>query len=89
MKMITPSVETQNPTRRVPENRPARETRLPAEGHGHRNLRNTPAKDLTEVVKLLKDELDTVRREHAKLQQAIYEAAQTQRRLCAPRDGGG
>jgi len=86
MKMITPSVETQNPTRRVPENRPARETRLPAEGHGHRNLRNTPAKDLTEVVKLLKDELDTVRREHAKLQQAIYEAAQTQRRLCAPRE---
>jgi len=28
----------------------------------------------------------TVRREHARLQQAIYEAAQIQRRLCAPRE---
>jgi len=27
-----------------------------------------------------------VRREQAKLQQAIYEAAQVQRRLCAPRE---
>jgi serine phosphatase RsbU (regulator of sigma subunit) len=31
-------------------------------------------------------ELDALRREHAKLQQAIYEAAQVQRRLCAPRE---
>jgi serine phosphatase RsbU (regulator of sigma subunit) len=31
-------------------------------------------------------ELDTVRREHVKLQQAIFEAAQVQRRLCAPRE---
>jgi serine phosphatase RsbU (regulator of sigma subunit) len=31
-------------------------------------------------------ELDTLRREHGKLQQAIYEAAQVQRRLCAPRE---
>ena len=31
-------------------------------------------------------ELDEVRREHAKLQQAIYEAAQVQRRLCSPRE---
>jgi len=34
----------------------------------------------------LRDELDSVRREHARLQQTIYEAAQIQRRLCAPRE---
>jgi sigma-B regulation protein RsbU (phosphoserine phosphatase) len=32
------------------------------------------------------DDLDAVRRERALLQQAIYEAAQVQRRLCAPRE---
>jgi sigma-B regulation protein RsbU (phosphoserine phosphatase) len=31
------------------------------------------------------EELEAVRREHAMLQQAVYEAAQVQRRLCAPR----
>ena len=34
----------------------------------------------------LTDELDALRRDHAKLQQAIFEAAQIQRRLCAPRE---
>ena len=34
----------------------------------------------------IKEELDAVRREQAMLQQAIYEAAQVQRRLCAPRE---
>ncbi len=34
----------------------------------------------------VKQELDAVRREQAKLQQAIYEAAQIQRKLCAPRE---
>jgi serine phosphatase RsbU (regulator of sigma subunit) len=34
----------------------------------------------------LKQELDTVRQAHAQLQQAIYEAAQVQRKLCAPRE---
>jgi len=32
------------------------------------------------------EELEAVRREHRMLQQAIYEAAQVQRRLCAPRE---
>jgi serine phosphatase RsbU (regulator of sigma subunit) len=31
-------------------------------------------------------EMDEVRREHGKLQQAVFEAAQIQRRLCAPRE---
>jgi len=34
----------------------------------------------------LREELDRERREHGKLQQAIFEAAQIQRRLCAPRE---
>lgn len=39
-----------------------------------------------ESARSLREELDGVRREHAKLQQAVYEAAQIQRRLCAPRE---
>jgi serine phosphatase RsbU (regulator of sigma subunit) len=39
-----------------------------------------------ETVDSVKDELIAVRRDHAKLQQAIYEAAQVQRKLCAPRE---
>lgn len=46
----------------------------------------TTAKGLTAGLPSVKQELDAVRREQAKLQQAIYEAAQTQRKLCAPRE---
>jgi sigma-B regulation protein RsbU (phosphoserine phosphatase) len=35
---------------------------------------------------LLQQELDSLRREHGQMQQAIYEAAQVQRRMCAPRE---
>src|SRR5215470_17569507 len=42
--------------------------------------------ELTENVQAIKEELEAVRREQAKLQQAIYEAAQVQRRLCSPRE---
>ncbi len=41
---------------------------------------------LNESVQFLTDELDALRRDHAKVQQAIFEAAQVQRRLCAPRE---
>ena len=44
------------------------------------------AKEPTENLNSVRAELDAVRREHARLQQAIYEAAQVQRRLCAPRE---
>src|SRR5712664_875730 len=37
-------------------------------------------------IQSVKQELDAVRLEQAKLQQAIYEAAQIQRKLCAPRE---
>jgi len=42
--------------------------------------------DQTESTQFLTDELDALRRDQAKLQQAIFEAAQVQRRLCAPRE---
>lgn len=42
--------------------------------------------DPAENAQFLSDELNALRRDHAKLQQAIFEAAQVQRRLCAPRE---
>lgn len=42
--------------------------------------------DLVEDVLVLKEELSALRNEQAKLYQAIFEAAQVQRRLCAPRE---
>jgi serine phosphatase RsbU (regulator of sigma subunit) len=42
--------------------------------------------DQTGSSQFLKDELDALRRYQARLQQAIFEAAQVQRRLCAPRE---
>jgi serine phosphatase RsbU (regulator of sigma subunit) len=46
----------------------------------------TTARSLTAGIQSVKQELDAVRRDQAKLQQAIYEAAQIQRNLCAPRE---
>src|SRR3984893_1954104 len=40
----------------------------------------------TENIHAIRQQLDAVRREHAILQQAIYEAAQIQRKLCSPRE---
>jgi len=45
-----------------------------------------PVKDRVESVHSLTRELDALRRQHEKLQQAVFEAAQVQRRLCAPRE---
>jgi serine phosphatase RsbU (regulator of sigma subunit) len=42
--------------------------------------------DLAENAQFVSDELNALRRDHAKLQQAIFEAAQVQRKLCAPRE---
>ena len=64
-------------------NRLARETKR--EGNTSQGLAAT-AKSLTAGIQSVKQELDAVRREQAKLQQAIYEAAQIQRKLCAPRE---
>jgi serine phosphatase RsbU (regulator of sigma subunit) len=55
------------------------------EGNASHRLPAT-AKSDTAGIQSMKQELDAVRREQAKLQQAIYEAAQIQRKLCAPRE---
>jgi len=54
------------------------------EGNTSQGLPAT-ARSLTAGIQL-KQELDAVRLEQTKLQQAIYEAAQIQRKLCAPRE---
>jgi serine phosphatase RsbU (regulator of sigma subunit) len=46
----------------------------------------SPENGPSEDIRALKDELAALRCEQAKLQQAIFEAAQVQRRLCAPRE---
>jgi serine phosphatase RsbU (regulator of sigma subunit) len=48
--------------------------------------RETKRQGNTAGIKPVKQQLDALRREQAKLQQAIYEAAQIQRNLCAPRE---
>lgn len=55
-------------------------------GLRQRKPSTTQAADAAERTLALQQELDSLRREHGKLQQAIYEAAQVQRRMCAPRE---
>lgn len=42
--------------------------------------------DPAEELQFLRDQLNSLQRDHGKLRQAIFEAAQIQRRLCAPRE---
>ena len=66
-------------------NRRVQEPRCAPSGKASQALPATSA-ELTENVQSIKEQLEAVRREQAQLQQAIYEAAQVQRRLCAPRE---
>jgi serine phosphatase RsbU (regulator of sigma subunit) len=86
MNMITPLEETKITTRRVPGRSLAEAARRAADGQAHKRVPAATATDFTESARLLRDELDSVRRDHTSLQQAVYEAAQIQRRLCAPRE---
>jgi serine phosphatase RsbU (regulator of sigma subunit) len=86
MNMITPNAETHNATGKLHGKRPAQAAGRVAVGHARTQLPAIAATGLTKSAGSLRDELDSVRRDHAKLQQAIYEAAQIQRRLCAPRE---
>src|ERR1700747_3672590 len=85
MNMITPIAETQNATGKLPRNRPTPRGGCTVEGIARRDS-TTTTQSVATSVQSLKGELDAVRREEAKLRQAIYEAAQVQRRLCAPRE---
>jgi sigma-B regulation protein RsbU (phosphoserine phosphatase) len=83
MNMITSTEEMQDFRQSALGNR------LEGERKRERNAsKGLPAttRSLASGSQSVKQELDTVRREQAKLQQAIYEAAQIQRKLCAPRE---
>src|SRR5712675_223804 len=83
MNMITSTEEMQDIRQSALGNRLERERKR------ERNVsQGLPAttRSLGSGSQSVKQELDAVRREQAKLQQAIYEAAQIQRKLCAPRE---
>jgi len=76
--MTTKSLATENKTGKLAGN-----------VHKGSPRRKSPAKQAADDMGdlfTLQQELDSVRREYGKLQQAIYEAAQVQRRMCAPRE---
>lgn len=74
--MLALKERVQNAHRRVIGNSQLREQRTAPGVEAHQVLSET----------IQSVQLDVVRREQAKLQQAIYEAAQIQRKLCAPRE---
>src|SRR5882757_7856885 len=83
MNMITSSEEMQDFRQSGLGNRLERERKRERNAsHGLPATTRSPGSGTQSV----KQELDSVRREQAKLQQAIYEAAQIQRKLCAPRE---
>jgi serine phosphatase RsbU (regulator of sigma subunit) len=87
MNMIMKTAETRNQVSKSRESRAARGTKRAGETQMRRNAPAIRAATApAESLQSLKHELEAVRREHSKLQQAIYEAAQVQRRLCAPRE---
>src|SRR6202048_893736 len=83
MNMMTSTEGILDIRQRALGNRLERETKR--EGNASQGLPAT-AKSPTAGIQSVRQELDAVRSEQAKLQQAIYEAAQVQRKLCAPRE---
>jgi serine phosphatase RsbU (regulator of sigma subunit) len=85
MKVATKMPETRNAATKRAKDSSAIETGQTAKGHPRKNSEMATAHH-TENVQSLKQQLNSVRREHAILQQAVYEAAQIQRKLCSPRE---
>src|SRR5882757_8820442 len=83
MNMITSTEEMQDFRQSALENRLERGRKR--ERNASQGLPGT-TRSLASGSQSVKQELDAVRLEQAKLQQAIYEAAQIQRKLCAPRE---
>jgi serine phosphatase RsbU (regulator of sigma subunit) len=83
MIMVTKTPETRKASAKPARNSSALETGQTTKGRPRKNSKMAAT---TESVHALKQQLDAVRREHAILQQAIYEAAQIQRKLCSPRE---
>jgi sigma-B regulation protein RsbU (phosphoserine phosphatase) len=85
MNMATKTRELREVTGERHKNNSAHETGQTPKRRSRKNVRMSAAHN-TEELQSIRQELDIVRREHAKLQQAVYEAAQIQRKLCSPRE---
>jgi serine phosphatase RsbU (regulator of sigma subunit) len=81
--MIIKTAETQDAAHKLVENRLLLATRGTGEGLARRTNRAVALADRT---RSQHQELEAVRHEYAKLKQAVNEAAQVQRQLCAPRE---
>jgi len=86
MITIMKTAEKQNTPHNLAGNSPALATRRTGDAEPRRNSSTSPAAAPTDRTRSQEQELEVVRREYAKLQQAIYEAAQVQRKLCSPRE---
>ena len=80
--MIMKITDTQNGSRKLAGNRPCLSTR----DTGVQAREISRAEVLSDRNRSQHQELEAVRHEYAKLQQALYEAAQVQRQLCSPRE---
>ncbi|HET6929421.1 MAG TPA: hypothetical protein VFI45_03810, partial [Candidatus Acidoferrum sp.] len=83
--MMMPGTEIPNGTRKLSAKRQQTASRA-VDGLADQQTLAAAASELAESTVALKEDLDSLRREHSRLQQAVYEAAQIQRRLCAPRE---
>jgi len=81
--MVTKTPETRKASAKRARNSSALETGQTTKGRPRKNSKMATA---NESALAIQQRLDAVRREHAILQQAIYEAAQIQRKLCSPRE---
>jgi len=81
--MVTKAPETRKATAKRAKDSSALETRQTAKGRARNNSEMAARTESAHAIQL---KLDLVRREHAILQQALYEAAQIQRKLCSPRE---
>jgi serine phosphatase RsbU (regulator of sigma subunit) len=86
MITIMKTAEKQNTSPNLAGGSPALATRRTGNTQPRRNSSTGSAAALADRTRSQEQELEAVRREYAKLQQAIYEAAQVQRKLCSPRE---
>jgi serine phosphatase RsbU (regulator of sigma subunit) len=85
MITIMKNAEKQNTSRNLDGNSPALAARRTGDAQPRRSS-STGSAAAMDRTRSPEQELEAVRREYAKLQQAIYEAAQVQRKLCSPRE---
>lgn len=83
--MLALKETVQNAHRKVIGNSQFAEQRN-ADGLEIHQVSSTTENEPGETIQSVKEQLNVIRRDQAKLQQAVYDAAQIQRKLCAPRE---